>query len=232
MGNAHHLDDSISVSLVSMEERLSMLLEDRERMGRDLHDSVLQSLYAIGLSLETAGKISPPLPPDATQARTHAIEQLNRLIHDVRGTIHRLKDGRIQSFDLAEELVNLQHTYEHVGSMTITLDLQPSAMDLLTMEEERDILHIVREALSNCVRHAQATQASISLRLRGTRLRLTIRDNGIGFSPTTLSRKGYGLTNIETRTRKLGGTLHIQSKPDGGTCLTAELLLEPVLTPL
>lgn len=226
------LSDSLSVSFVSMEQRLSQLLEDRERMGRDLHDSVLQSLYAIGLSLETAGKISPPLPPDATRARTHAIEQLNRLIHDVRGTIHRLKDGTIQSFDLAEELANLQRTYEQIGGMTITLDLQPGAMDLLTMEEEQDILHIVREALSNCVRHAQATQASISLRLRGTRLRLTIRDNGIGFSHATGSCKGYGLTNMEARAKKLGGTLRIKSKPGEGSRLTAELLLEPVLTSL
>lgn len=215
-----------------MEQRLSQLLEDRERMGRDLHDSVLQSLYAIGLSLETAQKISPPLSVDATRARTHAIEQLNRLIHEVRGTIHRLKDGRIQSFDLAEELANLQRTYEHVGGISIALDLQPSAMDLLTMEEEQDILHIVREALSNCVRHAQATHASVSLRLRGTRLRLTISDDGIGFSTAALPCRGYGLTNMEARAKKLGGTLRVQSKPGGGTRLTAELLLEPVLTSL
>lgn len=223
-------NDHLSVSLASMEERLSTLLEDRERLGRDLHDSVLQSLYAIGLSLETAGKISPPLPPDATQLRTHAIEQLNRLIHEVRGTIHRLKDGTVQSFDLAEELANLQRTYEQVGGMTITLDLQPTAMDYLTLEEEQDILHIVREALSNCIRHAQATRASVSLRLRGTRLRLTIIDDGVGFAASPLQRRGYGLANMEARARKLGGTLHIHSKPGGGTRLTAELLLEPILT--
>lgn len=228
----HGLSDSLSVSFVSMEQRLSQLLEDRERMGRDLHDSVLQSLYAIGLSLETAQKISPPLPPDAAQASTHAIKQLNRLIHEVRGTIHWLKDGRIQSFDLAEELANLQRTYEHVGGIAITLDLQQGALDVLTMEEEQDILHIVREALSNCVRHAQASRASVSLRLRGTRLRLTIGDDGIGFPPDAVPGRGYGLANMEARAKKLGGTLRVQSKPGGGTRLTAELLLEPVLTPL
>lgn len=224
------LKDSLSVSLASMEQRLSALLEDREQMSRDLHDSVLQSLYAIGLSLETSRKVGPPLPPAATQAHIHAIEQLNRLIHEIRGTIHRLKDGTIQCFDLAEELANLQRCYEQVGGMTITLELQPRAMDILTMEEEQDILHIVREALSNCVRHARATQATISLRLRGTRLRLTVTDNGIGFAAASLQRKGYGLATMETRARKLGGTLRIDSKPGKGTRLTAELLLEPILT--
>lgn len=226
------IKDSLSVSFSSMEQRLSTLLEDRERIGRDLHDSVLQSLYAIGLSLETARKISPPLPPDAAQVRTHAIEQLNRLIHEVRGTIHRLKDGTVQSFDLAEELATLQRTYEHVGSITIALDLQPRAMDLLTLEEEQDILHIVREALSNCVRHARATRVSVSLRTRGTRLRLTVLDDGMGFAAPSQQRRGYGLANMEARARKLGGTLRIHSKPGGGTRLTAELLLEPVLTSL
>jgi len=218
-------NDHLSVSLVTMEERLSTLLEDRERIGRDLHDSVLQSLYAIGLSLETSRKVGPPLPPDAAQGHIHAIEQLNRLIHEVRGTIHRLKDGTIQRFDLAEELANLQHTYEHVGGITITLDLQPTAMDLLTLEEEQDILHIVREALSNCIRHAQATHASVSLSTRGTRLRLTVLDDGVGFAASSHQRRGYGLANMEARARKLGGTLRIHSKPGGGTRLTAELLL-------
>ena len=224
--------DSLSVALSSMEQRLSTLLEDRERMGRDLHDSVLQSLYAIGLSLETAGKISPSLPPAAAEARGHAIEQLNRLIHEIRGTIHRLKDGTIQRFDLTEELATLQRTYQQVGGIIITLDLQPSAMDLLTLEEEQDILHIVREALSNCVRHARATHASVSLHTRGTRLRLTVLDDGAGFEVSSLQRRGYGLANMEARARKLGGTLRIHSKPGGGTRLTAELLLEPVLTSL
>lgn len=226
------MKDSLSVSLECMEERLSMLLEDRERMSRDLHDSVLQSLYAIGLSLETSRKVGPPLPPDAAQSHIHAIEQLNRLIHEIRGTIHRLKDGTIHRFDLAEELGNLQRCYEQVGGITITLALQPQAMDLLTLEEEQDILHIVREALSNCVRHARATQATISLRLRGTHLCLTIADNGMGFAAGSLQRRGYGLANMEARVRKLGGTLRIDSKPGEGTHLTAELLLEPTLTAL
>lgn len=223
---------ALSSSLISMEQRLSALLEDREQISRDLHDSVLQSLYAIGLSLEMAQKISPPLPPTAAQARTHAIEQLNRLIHEIRGTIHRLENGTIQTFNLAEELASLQHIYQQAGGLTITLELQTGAMDLLTLEEEQEILHIVREALSNSVRHAHATHIAIALKTRGKRIRLTIDDNGIGFDLSAQHRRGYGLTNMDARARKLGGALRIMSKPQGGTRLAVELFLAPLLAPV
>lgn len=220
------------MSLRATEARLSSLLEDRSRISRDLHDSVLQSLYAIGLSLETSHRTNTSSQPRTDRAYSHAVDQLNRLIHEVRGIIKGLADGSVQDMDLAEELRQLAGSYEQLSNVTITLSLQPSALDVLTREEEQEILNIVREALSNCVRHAQATRAEVTIRTYGNRVRISICDDGKGFIETGAHPKGYGMINMETRAKKLGGRLMLRSKPGQGTRLTAEFLLEPILAPV
>ena len=220
------------MSLRTTETRLSSLLEDRSRISRDLHDSVLQSLYAIGRSLEPSHRISALPRSGANRAYRHAVDQLNRLIHEVRGIIKGLADGSVQDMDLSEELKQLAGSYEQLGSITITLSLQSSALDVLTREEEQEILNIVREALSNCVRHAQATHAEVTIRTHGNRVRISICDDGKGFVETGTHPKGYGLMNMEARAKKLGGSLMLRSKPGHGTRITAEFLLEPILAPV
>jgi two-component system, NarL family, sensor kinase len=222
----------LSMSLRATEARLSGLLEDRSRISRDLHDSVLQSLYAIGLSLETSHRTNTSPRPEVDRPYGHAVNQLNRLIHEVRGLIKGLADGSVQDMDLSEELSQLTGSYEQIGNVTITLSLQSSALDILTREEEREILNIVREALSNCVRHAQATHAEVAIRAHGNRVRISICDDGKGFVETGAHPKGYGLMNMETRAKKLGGRLLLRSKPGQGTRITAEFLLEPILAPV
>lgn len=219
-------------SLRTTEERLSLLLEDRTRLGRDLHDSVLQSLYAIGLSLETARRTRPALRRSPERSHRNTVDQLNRLIQEIRGMIKRIADGSVQEMDLREEVAAVATTYEQISSLKITLKLQSSALDLLTREEEQEILNIVRESLSNCVRHAHATQADVTVRMRDHRIRVSIRDNGRGMAADNATPKGYGLANMETRARKLGGSLQLRSKPGRGTRVTAEFPLEPILTPV
>jgi len=220
------------VSLRATEERLSALLEDRGRVSRDLHDSVLQSLYAIGLSLETSHRTNTSPRPGADHAYAHAVGQLNHLIHEVRGMIKGLTDGSVQDVNLDEELRQLAGSYEQIGGTSVALRLQSSALDVLTREEEQEVLNIVREALSNCVRHAEATHIDVTVRTYKGRIRVSIRDNGKGFVVTDSHPKGYGLMNMETRVRKLGGSLRLQSEPGHGTRITAEFLLEPILTPV
>lgn len=230
--HAPRSSSDLMISLRATEERLSALQVDRGQVSRDLHDSVLQSLYAIGLSLETSHRISAPPHTEPDRPYRHAIEQLNRLIHEVRGIIKGLADGSMQEVNLGDELRKLAGSYEHLGSMTIALKLQLSALDVLTREEEQEILNIVREALSNCVRHAQATHADVTIRTHGNRVRISICDDGKGFVETDSPPKGYGLMNMETRAKKLGGSLLIRSKPNHGTRVTAEFLLEPILAPV
>jgi signal transduction histidine kinase len=211
------------------EHRLNNLLEDRDRIGRDLHDCVLQSLYAIGLNLKASLREIPPQTAEAKQSGGQAVEQINHLIHEIRRMIRGLEEGTVQEFDLASELLTLRTTYEQAGSVQITLDLQPNAIEVLTKEEEQEILNIVREALSNCVRHANATQATVSIRVRGTRIRVSISDNGMGFLVADGKGRGYGLANMYARAKKLGGTLRVQSKIGRGTHIISEFSLEPIL---
>lgn len=212
------------------EQRLHQLLEDRSRLGRDLHDSVLQSLYALGLTIESAYRLRHTSDVETYSSKSTVVEQVNRLIHEIRSMIRELESDAVREFDLSSELTALQMTYEQAGHLDVTLDVQRHAIEMLTHEEEREILNIVREALSNCARHAHATQATVSIRMKDTRVRVSIQDDGIGFAPSSGPSRGYGLTNMETRAKKLGGMLRIQSRTGKGTQITAEFSLEPILT--
>jgi len=219
----------LTTAFQATESRLSKLLEDRSRIGRDLHDSVLQSLYAIGLNIDAIRRTQSNQAVERKEADDQMIRQINQLIHEVRGMIRELESGNVQEFDLSSELSTLCATYEQTGRLSVKLDIQRSAMDVLTHEEEREILNIVREALSNCARHAGATRAVISIRMRDARVRVSIQDDGIGFSAGPGQRRGYGLANMEARAKRLGGTLRIHSRIGRGTQITAVFSLEPLL---
>lgn len=228
----HQLDScarELTTAFRATECRLNKLLEDRTRIGRDLHDCVLQSLYAIGLNIETSQRVRREQTAEDRESSGRMVQQINQLIHEVRGMIRELESGTLQEFDLSAELSSLCRAYEQSGGVQIKLHLQSNAVEVLTKEEEREILHIVREALSNCARHANAARAVVSIRMREARIRVSIHDDGIGFSAAVGQRRGYGLTNMEARAKKLGGTLRVQSKTGGGTQVIAEFALEPLL---
>lgn len=233
--NTHQLESctgDLTTAYKATEQRLRLLLEDRTRIGRDLHDCVLQSLYAIGLGIETNRKLRHTNDSASDSSDARLILQINQLIHEVRGMIRELESGTVQEFDLTSELNTLRTTYEQTGQSRIKLDLQRNALEVLTNEEEREILNIVREALSNCIRHAHASRVTISIRMKDTRIRVTVQDDGIGFSTAAGRSHGYGLANMEARVKKLGGALRIQSKTGEGTQVTVEFSLEPLLTPV
>lgn len=220
-------------ALKAMEQRLNALLEDRSRLGRDLHDGILQSLYAIGLNLEAARRAHHSNDQDADRSHHGVIGQINQLITETRHMIRGLTEGTVQEFDLGEELSALKAVYDQICRAQITLSLDPTALDLLTKEEEQEILHIVREAVSNCVRHAQATHADIAIRKRGERIRVAVSDDGTGFATAAGSvKRGYGLANMEARARKIGGNLTVRSEVGRGTDVILEFALEPMLAPV
>lgn len=220
----------ITTALKAAERRLHQLLEDRSRLGRDLHDSILQSLYALGLTIESSHRVRHTSDIECYSSHATIVDQINHLIHEIRSMIRELESDTVREFDLSSELTTLRTTYSQTGRLDVKLDLQRHAIEVLTHEEEREILNIVREALSNCARHAHATQAMVSIRMKDTRVRVSIQDDGIGFSPGSGSSRGYGLTNMETRAKKLGGMLRVQSRTGKGTQITAEFSLEPLLT--
>jgi signal transduction histidine kinase len=221
---------SLAESLTASEQRLSDLLHDRSRIGRELHDSVLQALYTISLTLEQA----PGLRQGATQvvacSHEQATNQLRTLIQDIRRMILSIESDNIVPFRLALELQALAQTVERISEVRIRVGVDRMAEEILTGEEARELVTITREALNNCVHHAQATRIVIALRPIGTRVRLTISDNGAGFDVDQRRPKGLGFSQMEARVRKIGGRLEIQSTVGRGTCISADIYPEPILT--
>jgi signal transduction histidine kinase len=228
------LSEKVGSSLASVlkvsERRLSALLLDRSRIGRELHDSVLQALYAIGLSLAQSPELRRGAPPALPHSHGQATDQLNKLIQDIRQMILSVESDSVDPFRLVSELQALTETFERVSELRIRVEVDPVAEEILTGEEARELVTITREALSNCVRHARATRIVIALRKIGSRVRLRICDNGSGFDVEHGQAKGIGFAHMEDRVRKIGGRLDIQSTVGRGTCITADVYLEPILT--
>jgi two-component system, NarL family, sensor kinase len=221
---------SLATALAASEQRLSNLLHDRSRIGRELHDSVLQALYAISVTLEQA----PGLRRGATQvvacSHDQATNQLRTLIQDIRRMILRVECDNVVPFRLALELQALAQTVERASELRIRVWSDPAAEEVLTGEEAQELVIIAREALNNCVRHARATRVVIALQRIGSRVRLSICDNGSGFNVEHRSTKGIGFAQMEDRLRKIGGRLHVQSTMGQGTDIAADVYLEPILT--
>ena len=203
-------ENNLTAALTASERRLSALLHDRRRIGRELHDTVLQALYAIGLSLSQSHELRRGTP----QAKP-------RMILSV-------ETDCVDPFRLVSELQALAETFERVSELRIRVEVDPVAEEILTGEEARELIAISREVLSNCVRHARATRIVIALRQMGSRVRLSIRDNGSGFEVDHGATKGVGFAQMEDRVRKIGGRLNIQSMVGRGTCITADIYLEPI----
>jgi len=219
---------SLVFGLQASEQRLSALLHDRSRIGRELHDSVLQALYSIKLSLEQSSGLHQGAPKAGP--RTHQAEdQLKTVIEDIRRMIASVELDPADPFRLVSELQALAQAIEEVSEVRIRVEIDPTAEEILTSEEAPELIEIAKEALSNCVRHAHATRVVIALRHVGTRVQLSIRDNGSGFDVDLAREKGLGFSRMEERIRKIGGRLNVQSTVGRGTCLTADVYLEPIL---
>ena len=230
------LRDEVGSSLVcglkASEQRLNALLHDRSRIGRELHESVLRALYAIRLTLEQNSGMHPGGPEAGPCTHNQAEDQLNMVIEDIRRMIVSVESDPVDPFRLVSELRTLAQAIEEVSEVRIRVEIDPTAEEILTGEEARELVAIVREALSNSVQHARATRIVIALRHLGTRVQLRIRDNGAGFDVGLGSEKGAGFARMEERMRKIGGRLNVQSTGGRGACITAQIYLEPILTAL
>ena len=223
-------DTDLPLVLKACQKRLDALLDERNRIGRVLNDSVLRPLFAITSRLDSRRQDCLNLPSKGQCPGDQSKEQLNKLILEIRRVIRHLEEGEVQEFDLMSEMHSMINSYKLLGRLDIELIIQAHAITFLTKEEQHEVFGITREALNNCIRHAQATRAIIKLNHSRASIRLTIMDNGMGFIATdSQQRAGYGLTNIEKRVRNLGGRLHIQSRKGRGTRILAEFALEPIL---
>ena len=199
------------------ESRELVLLKERERFGMDLHDGVIQSIYAIGLLLEDTQFRVDQDPTQVKALLGEAMQGLDGAIRNIRGYILDLQPDRIQGLDLAQGLDELVRELKAHSFIQVKRQIEEQAAARLSSEQVNSVLHIAREALVNIRKHARAGQAEIRFGLRQEQLELIIRDDGSGFEVEALARKGQGLRNMHERAESLGGVLTIERLATAGT---------------
>ena len=203
---------------IERDEQRQALASDRERIGRELHDGIIQSIYAAGLMLEGVRQTIAQDPVSAEDQLARAMHSLNLTIQDIRRYIFDLRGGVPES-DLVEGLEELLRDFRVNTLLETELRVEGESSALLSVERRRHVLQIVREALSNVARHARARRVEVSLRYLPDALQLVIRDDGVGLLAIPTAH-GHGLRNIRERARMLDGTLDIDSAPGHGLTLT------------
>lgn len=213
--------------LLQRERDLSAALQERERISQDLHDGILQSLYAVGLGLEACKPLVKRQPDQVAEKFVtildQAIGQLNQVMTEVRNFIAGLESQVMQGGDFSTALRAMVEAMAASSSARCRVKIDDGAAQRLSTEQALHIINIVREGVSNALRHSRAKQITVSLRelLRSDRLAVT--DDGVGFDTRSAQGVGHGLVNMAARAQKVRGLFAIQSKPDKGTRISLDL---------
>ena len=202
------------------------LLQERDRIAKELHDGIIQTIYAVGLNLEYC-RLALPESPDDVEARLgEATAGLNRAISDIRNYVLDLTHRVSGIAGLREAAEGLAGEYGRPAvpgeaAVAITVDITDEASTVAPPERRSELVQILREAIANALRHARATRVAIFGRVEHSRLVLGVADDGVGFDVTAGStEEHHGLRNMANRARMLDAHLQIDSAPGRGTSIT------------
>ncbi len=210
-----------NIRLAQQARRLAVL-EERERIGMDLHDGTIQSIYGVGLALDYARMAIQDDPDLARGKIEQAIEGLNATIRDIRSYILDLRPRQFRGQDLMGGLRRLAEEFANNTSIVIDLDGPDDGQVVLPTAQSAALFHICQEALANVAKHSQAQQIKVELWTAPERVLLEISDDGQGFDLRKMSLTlGHGLANMQTRSHKVGGDVEITSEPGKGTTVLA-----------
>jgi signal transduction histidine kinase len=192
--------------------------DERDRIGRDLHDGIIQSLYAVSLSLEDVPELMADMPAEAERRVDQAIDSLHLAIRDIRNFIYGLRPEAVDGTEVVAGIAALAHEIGDGGLVDVVATLDASADPGLRPEQGVELLSLVREALSNAARHSKAHRIDVRLGRSPDGPILEIADDGIGFDPDQAATAGHhGLTNMRVRANAIGARLEILSSPGAGT---------------
>ncbi len=198
------------------------VLEERERIGMDLHDGIIQSIYAVGLTLEHSSLLLEDDRDAAKQRLRYAIDALNQTIRDIRNYIMDLRPQRMKAHDLGESLRQLVREFRANTLIEVKLEMDGEIEAVLNEGTSTALFHIAQEALANAAKHAAATELRVVARREDRHVRLEVIDNGVGFDQEQVDNLlGHGLSNMSLRAQSVGGRLRIDSAPMRGTTVTA-----------
>ena len=212
---------ALAYAQAQAEARRVLVLEDRERIAKELHDGVIQALFAVGMGLQGAALLTGE--PELAERIEGAVTEIDRAIRDLRNYIFGLRPGALADRKLDEALHALAAEFEGRSGVVTAIDVDAGVAAELA-SAANDVLQLAREALSNVGRHAEATTCRLSLVRDGERAVLEVDDDGRGFD-VGAATVGMGLPNLRDRARALGGELSLDAAPGRGTTVRVTLPL-------
>jgi signal transduction histidine kinase len=204
---------------------LHQSLEGKVRLGHDLHDGIIQALYAAGLSIESARTIAKTNLPKADRMLGECVQNLNATIRDVRAYITGLTPEQLRRTDFTRAVEGLIAELGAGREVKLDLKIDHEAAAALDPDQTTEALQIAREAISNSLRHGGASFVTVRLHQVDREVCLLVQDNGTGFDPAHAKAGGFGLGNMQTRASRLGGAVKIDSQPSAGTRVVLTLPL-------
>ena len=213
---------AIAIDNARLHEQVQRLavVDERDRISRELHDSVIQSIYAVTLSLDDVPELAQTAPGEAGERVDGAIDALHGVIRDIRNFIFGLRPLLVDAGGLVDGLGTLADELRR--NTTTEIEIAGEEPEDLPMEIVAEVLAIAREALANVARHSGAAHTMVSLSATATTVRLEIADDGRGLKLGTVAASGHhGLANMQKRAEVLGGTFEIGSGDGEGTRIIA-----------
>lgn len=196
------------------------VLRERERIGMDLHDGVIQSIYAIGLLLDDGRHRIDTAPEQTRDVIGAAINGLNEVISDIRSYIQHLRPQRFKGRSIKQGLEALAQELRTDTLLAVELQVDEQAATVCTARQADEFLHIAQEALANVRKHATAGAAKLHFGFEEGLLQLTIQDDGAGMDPAQVRHsQGNGLRNMRSRARALHGEFRLETAPGAGVRL-------------
>jgi signal transduction histidine kinase len=195
------------------------VFEERERIGKELHDGVIQSLFALGMNLQAMATASED--HDLVRRLETAVQDVDHAIRDLRNYIFGLRPGILADRQLDQALRELCSEFERTSAVVIVAEIDLAvAAELSPLAA--DVVQLTRESLSNVSRHADAATCRVVLRRDGAAAILEVDDDGRGYD-TSSTTGGMGLANLRNRVEAIGGTFETRSVPGNGTTVTVRL---------
>lgn len=225
---ARHAGIAIHNARLHQDVQQLAVIDERLRISRDLHDGIIQGIYAVSLSLEDVLDLIDTDRDEATARVDRAIDRLHTAIADIRQFIVGL--GMDAGDGLRGALETMAADLLSGTAIDVTLDVAGAAQleGRLHPEANHELLQIAREAVSNVARHSGARRAALSLVVEDDEAILRVEDDGVGFDPERRQGSGhFGLANLRDRAAGVGGTLSIGSEPGTGTRIIVRLPLAP-----
>ncbi len=208
----------IAIENARLHDRVRHLVvyEDRDRVARDLHDTVIQRLYTLGLTLQ--GFVAR-VPAGPAGQIGNAVSELDDVITQVRSTVYEL-GMREKSRSVRDDVRTLVEELHDVVCFHVEARFVGPVDTVITELVVENLLATIREALTNVEKHARATTVTVEVRVDTDTCQLTVADDGIGTGAATNDHEGLGLSNLRRRAEKLHGTMSLEDVPSGGTVLT------------